>query len=70
VAEPRLFKLCVYGADDGAALRDILFTWWKQTFIGSAESAAPAIGGRKAARLRAKLSGLCGEDRFGESGRS
>jgi uncharacterized protein len=40
--------LPVYGADDGAALRDILFTWWEQTFLGAAESGAPAIGDRKA----------------------
>ena len=41
-------RLPVYGADDGAALRDILFTWWEQTFLGAAESGAPAIGDRKA----------------------
>jgi uncharacterized protein len=40
-------RLPVYGADDGAALRDILFTWWEQTFLGAAESGAPAIGDRK-----------------------
>ena len=37
-------RLPVYGADDGAALRDVLFTWWEQTFLGAAESGAPAIG--------------------------
>ena len=36
----------VYGDDDGAALRDILFTWWEQRFLGAAESGAPAIGDR------------------------
>ena len=41
-------RLPVYGADDGAALRDVLFTWWEQTFLGAAESGAPAIGDRKA----------------------
>jgi Domain of unknown function (DUF1989) len=41
-------RLPVYGADDGAALRDILFTWWEQKFLGAAESGAPAIGDRKA----------------------
>jgi uncharacterized protein len=41
-------RLPVYGADDGAALRDILFTWWEQRFLGAAESGAPAIGDRKA----------------------
>jgi hypothetical protein len=40
-------RLLVYGADDGAALRDILFTWWEQRFLGAAESGAPAIGDRK-----------------------
>jgi hypothetical protein len=29
-------RLPVYGADDGAALRDILFTWWEQKFLGAA----------------------------------
>jgi hypothetical protein len=33
---------------NGAALRDILFTWWEQKFLGAAESGAPAIGDRKA----------------------
>ncbi len=37
-------RLPVYGDDDGAALRDVLFTWWEQTFLGAAESGAPAIG--------------------------
>jgi hypothetical protein len=40
-------RLPVYGADDGAALRDIFFSWWEQTFLGAAESGAPAIGDRK-----------------------
>jgi uncharacterized protein len=44
-------RLPVYGADDGAALRDLLFTWWEQTFLGAAESGAPAIGDRKPAAL-------------------
>jgi hypothetical protein len=39
-------RLPVYGPDDGAALRDIFFTWWEQRFLGAAESGAPAIGGR------------------------
>jgi uncharacterized protein len=44
-----LDRLClpVYGGDDGAALRDVLFTWWEQKFLGAAESGAPAIGDRK-----------------------
>jgi hypothetical protein len=33
-------RLPVHGADDGAALRDILFTWWEQKFLGAAESGA------------------------------
>jgi len=36
--------------DDGAALRDILFTCWEQRFLGAAESGAPAMGSRDAAR--------------------
>jgi len=39
-------RLPVYGDDDGAALRDVLFTWWEQRFLGAAESGAPAIGDR------------------------
>jgi len=39
-------RLPVYGADDGAALRDVLFTWWEQRFLGAAESGAPDIGGK------------------------
>jgi len=30
-------RLPVYGADDGAALRDILFTWWEQISRGRRE---------------------------------
>ena len=29
-------------------LRNILFMWWEQKFLGAAESGAPAIGDRKA----------------------
>ena len=39
-------RLPVYGADDGAALRDVLFTWWEQRFLGAAESGAPDIRGK------------------------
>src|SRR5262245_28325585 len=35
-------KLPLYGDDDAAALRDILFTWWEERFLG-ANSGAPAI---------------------------
>ena len=47
-------RLPVYGTDDGAALRDILFTWWEQKFLGAAESGRwrLATGRRKAARSR------------------
>jgi uncharacterized protein YcgI (DUF1989 family) len=38
-------RLPVYGADDGAALRDVLFTWWEQRFLGAKEAGAPDIGG-------------------------
>jgi uncharacterized protein YcgI (DUF1989 family) len=37
-------RLPVYGNDDAAALRDVLFTWWEQRFLGAAESGAPDIG--------------------------
>jgi uncharacterized protein len=39
----RRVKLGIYGNDDGAALRDILFSWWEERFL-SAHSGAPAIG--------------------------
>jgi uncharacterized protein len=32
----------LYGADDGAALRDILFTWWEERFLNAA-SGAPSL---------------------------
>jgi len=38
-------KLDLYGADDAAALRDILFTWWEERYL-QAGSGAPAIGDR------------------------
>jgi uncharacterized protein YcgI (DUF1989 family) len=28
-------RLPVYGSDDGAALRDIVFSWWEENFIGT-----------------------------------
>jgi hypothetical protein len=37
-------RLPIYGADSGAALRDVLFTWWEERFLGAAQSGAPAIG--------------------------
>lgn len=36
-------RLPLYGDDDGAALRDLLFTWWEERYL-SANSGAPAIG--------------------------
>lgn len=38
-------KLDLYGDDDAAALRDILFSWWEERFL-AAHSGAPAIGKR------------------------
>lgn len=37
-------RLPVYGADDGSALRDVLFTWWEERHLGAAEAGAPVIG--------------------------
>jgi hypothetical protein len=31
-----------YGDDDGAALRDVLFSWWEERFLAGS-SGAPAI---------------------------
>jgi uncharacterized protein YcgI (DUF1989 family) len=39
-------RLPVYGDDDAAALRDILFAWWEERFLGAKEAGAPDIGGR------------------------
>jgi hypothetical protein len=38
----RTLKLDLYGEDDAAALRDILFSWWEERFL-AAHSGAPAI---------------------------
>ena len=38
----RAAKLPLYGDDDAAALRDILFTWWEERFLAG-NSGAPAI---------------------------
>jgi hypothetical protein len=35
-------KLDIYGDNDAAALRDILFSWWEERFL-AAHSGAPAI---------------------------
>jgi uncharacterized protein YcgI (DUF1989 family) len=37
-------RLPLYGADDGAALRDILFSWWEERFLGASQAGAPAVG--------------------------
>jgi len=36
----------LYGDDDGAAFRDILFTWWEERFLNAA-SGAPSTGGKR-----------------------
>jgi len=41
----RRVKLEIYGDDDAAALRDILFSWWEERFL-SAHSGAPVIVGK------------------------
>jgi hypothetical protein len=35
----------IYGDDDAAALRDLLFSWWEERFL-QAHAGAPAIGGK------------------------
>ncbi len=36
-------RLPLYGDDEGAALRDLLFTWWEERYLG-ANAGAPVIG--------------------------
>jgi hypothetical protein len=36
-------RVDIYGADDAAALRDLLFSWWEERFL-KAHAGAPAIG--------------------------
>jgi hypothetical protein len=63
-------RLSVYGAHEGAALRDILFTWWEQRFLGAAESGAlrSATGPPKATRARVKTQWLVRRgDRFAQA---
>jgi uncharacterized protein YcgI (DUF1989 family) len=38
-------RLPLYGDDDGAALRDILFTWWEETYLAGTTAGSPSIGG-------------------------
>ena len=52
-------RLPVYGDDDGAALRDVLFTWWEQTFLGAAESGAPDIGGKPEGAIAQRIAPDC-----------
>jgi hypothetical protein len=35
-------RLPLYGDDEGAALRDLLFTWWEERYLSSG-AGAPAI---------------------------
>ena len=65
-------RLPVYGADDGAALRDILFTWGSRNFSAPPRAGRRRLGTgrRKAERARAKLSGLAETTALSESGRS
>jgi hypothetical protein len=37
-------RLPLYGPDDGAALRDLLFSWWEERYLGDTSAGAPAIG--------------------------
>jgi hypothetical protein len=37
-------RLPLYGDDEGAALRDLLFTWWEERYLGATSAGAPAIG--------------------------
>ncbi len=39
-------RLPVYGDDDGAALRDVFFTWWEERFLGAFEAGAPSVADR------------------------
>ena len=36
-------RLPLYGADDGAALRDLIFTWWEERYLAG-NAGAPAVG--------------------------
>ena len=35
----------IYGDDDAAALRDLLFSWWEERFL-QAHAGAPSIGNK------------------------
>ena len=36
-------RLPLYGDDDGAALRDLIFTWWEERYLAG-NAGAPAVG--------------------------
>lgn len=36
-------RLPLYGTDEGAALRDLLFTWWEQSYLNGTIAGAPAV---------------------------
>lgn len=44
VARLQALRHAVHGDDDGAALRDIVFSWWEARFL-AAKSGAPAVDG-------------------------
>ena len=44
VARLEVLRHAVHGDDDGAALRDIVFSWWEARFL-AAKSGAPAVDG-------------------------
>ncbi|WP_421758927.1 DUF1989 domain-containing protein [Devosia sp.] len=49
-AEAALFdsvRLPLYGDDDGAALRDLIFTWWEERYLAG-NAGAPAVGRQEA----------------------
>jgi hypothetical protein len=39
-------KLQIYGEDDGAAMRDLLFSWWEERYLAGTAAGAPSIGER------------------------
>ena len=45
-AQLRAVRLSMYGDDDAAALRDIVFSWWEERFL-AARSGAPAVTARR-----------------------
>ena len=39
-------RLPIYGEDDGAAMRDVFFSWWEETYLTGTAAGAPSIGKR------------------------